>query len=66
MKKQSSPKEPNIAFTGAKDDKQPLLSITNGDTVIKLPKNQSKPFYHKDAKTIIRLYGYLYKKVVKK
>jgi hypothetical protein len=66
MNKKSSPKEPNIHFVGAKDGFQPLSSITNGDAVIKLPKTQSKPFFHKDAKTIVRLYGWLYKQVVKK
>ena len=58
---------PNIAFIGAKLNLEPLRVITNGDSpTIKLPKNQSKPFYHKDAKTILRLYGWLYKPVVNK
>jgi hypothetical protein len=56
-------KEPNIAFVGAKDKKEPLRTIVNGDQVIKLPANQSKPFFHKEAKVIIRLYGWLYKRV---
>jgi hypothetical protein len=58
---------PNIAFVGAKLGKEPLRAITDGDSpIINLPANQSKPFYHKRAKTIIRLYGYLYKPVIQK
>lgn len=57
---------PNIAFVGKKNGREPLRRITNGDQMISLPKNQSKPFYHKDAKLIIRLYGWLYKTVKSK
>lgn len=56
-------REPNIAFIGGKDRKDPLRTIVNGDQVIKLPKDQSKPFFHKEAKVICRLYGWLYKPV---
>jgi hypothetical protein len=59
-------KEPNISFVGDKDGKRPLRQIVNGDQTIKLPANQSKPFFHKDAKVIIRLYGWLYKPVTAK
>ena len=59
-------KEPNIAFVGGKDGRQPIRQIVNGDQVIKLPANQSKPFFHKDAKVITRLYGWLYKPVERK
>jgi hypothetical protein len=58
--------EPNIAFVGEKDGKQPLLQIHNGDTTIILPEDQSKPFYHAEAKTIVRLFRYLYKPVIQK
>ena len=66
MKKTRSAAAPNIAFTGEKDKKSPLRRITNGDVVISLPANQLKPFYHREAKTIIKLYGWLYKPVVSK
>ena len=64
--KKSTP-PPNIAFVGARAGYEPVRVITNGDSpAIKLRKNQTKPFYHKQAKTIIRLYGWLYKAVVNK
>jgi len=56
----------NIAFVGEKNGYQPLTAIHNGDQTIVLPEDQSKPFYHVEAKTIIRLFRYLYKPVVQK
>ncbi|MBS1797458.1 MAG: hypothetical protein JSS81_26785 [Acidobacteria bacterium] len=65
--KKPAPPAPNIAFIGARDKKDPLRVISNGDSpAIRLPKNQSKPFYHPQAKTICRLFGWLYKPVVGK
>ena len=66
MKTPKEKPQPNIAFTGAKTGREPLRQIINGDHVIKLPKNQKQPFYHKDAKTIARLYGWLYKPLTPK
>lgn len=63
--KKSTPR-PNIAFVGKKDEREAPLQLTDGDNIITLPANQSKPFYHPDAKLIIRLYGWLYKPVVSK
>lgn len=54
---------PNITFVGARLGKLPPGFISNGDSTITLRQDQSKPFYHKDAETIIRLYPELYKAV---
>lgn len=59
-----TPKTPNIAFVGNRNGFDPILEINTEPKNIKLPKNQSKPFYHKQAKEIIRLFPYLYKKVL--
>ncbi|HEX8248970.1 MAG TPA: hypothetical protein VF599_12405 [Pyrinomonadaceae bacterium] len=65
MKPEKSSPQSNIAFVGKKDGREPILSITNGETVIVLPtaNAQSKPFYHPNAKTIVRLFPELYKPV---
>jgi hypothetical protein len=56
--------KPNIAFVGrAKNHFQPLTVINNGDTMIVLPEDQSKPFFHQEAATIIRLFPTHYKPV---
>jgi hypothetical protein len=65
-KEEVSEESPNIAFVGGKDGKEPLPLINNGSSTIVLPADQSKPFFHVDAKTIIRLFPWLYKKVVDK
>lgn len=54
---------PNIAFVGGREGREPLRAINNGSSEILLPADQSKPFYHEQASTIIRLYGWLYKPV---
>lgn len=54
---------PNICFVGAKDGREPFSLINNGSETIVLPEDQSKPFYHAEASTIVRLYGWLYKPV---
>ena len=69
MKKAISNKQsaPNIAFVGRdKNGFQPLTEINNGDTTIALPEDQSKPFYHPEAKTICRLFPHHYKRVLPK
>lgn len=57
---------PNIAFVGAKDGKQPFAFIYNGNTMIVMPEDQSKPFFHAEAKKICRLFPLLYKAVLSK
>lgn len=56
----------NIAFIGKRLGRDPLLVINNGSTTIVLPEKQGRPFYHQEAKTIIKLYPWLYRKVVPK
>lgn len=56
--------KPNISFIGKKDGRDPLMLINNGDTAIVLPDNQDEPFFHNEAPTIVRLFPYLYKKVL--
>ena len=64
MQKKRSSQEPNIAFVGRnKNGFQPLTLINNGDDTIIMPKDQSKPFYHEEAKTICRLFPLFYKPV---
>lgn len=58
-----SNQEPNIVFVGGRDGREPFREIINGDEKIKLPVNQAKPFYHKNADVICRLFGWLYKRV---
>lgn len=59
--------QPNIAFIGReKNGFQPLTLINDGDTTIVLPADQSKPFFHAEAKRIIRLYPWIYKPVKSK
>jgi hypothetical protein len=68
-KKKTAPVEPgapNIAFVGEKNGHQPLQLINNGDATIVMPEDQSKPFHHAEAKTICKLYGWLYKPVTPK
>ena len=49
-------KEPNLCFTG----NEPLREIKDGKRVYRLPKNQKKRFYHKNAKQIAALFPHLY------
>jgi hypothetical protein len=63
-KSESEKPAPNIAFVGrGKNNFQPLRLINNGDATHQLPEDQSKPFFHEDAKTICRLFPTHYKKV---
>ncbi len=55
--------EPNIAFVGDEGTK-PLVNIQSAHPRgIRLPEDQSKPFYHEKAQYIIRNFGHLYKTV---
>ena len=65
MKKSEKP-QPNIAFIGAKNGYSPVRLINTEPKNLRLPANQSKPFYHKHAEVIVRLFPYLYKKVISK
>lgn len=55
----------NIAFIGDESAK-PLLKINAQGKHLKLPPDQSKPFWHEDASYIIRHFPNLYKPVVEK
>jgi hypothetical protein len=57
---------PNIAFVGSRDNREPFSLINNGDTTIVMPEDQSKPFFHPDAAMICKLFPWLYKPVVAK
>ncbi|MBX3288458.1 MAG: hypothetical protein KF855_03840 [Acidobacteria bacterium] len=59
----TEPSIPNIAFVGAKDGREPVESISDADLTIVLPKDQSRPFFHKEAVRICRLLPWLYKPV---
>lgn len=53
--------EPNIAFVGERFGYEPLTKISDGEDVISLPADQDKPFYHEDARRIVRLFPRIYK-----
>jgi uncharacterized protein YuzE len=54
--------EPNIVFIG-KEPWKPLTVIHKADKkVIRLPEDQSAPFYHKKARFIIAHYPQIYKR----
>lgn len=57
-------KQPNIAFVGGKDGFEPLREISDGMTTIVLPEKQKSPFYHAEARRIIRAFPKLYKPVL--
>lgn len=52
----------NIALVGEK----PLTEIHSQGVHIVMPKDQSKPFYLKEASFVIRSFPHLYKPVVPK
>ena len=62
--------EPNIAYVGKPEEEgrehdAPQTKIKQFRQTITLPsaEEQQKPFYHKDAGTIISLFPHLYKRV---
>jgi hypothetical protein len=67
MAKKNRSMAPNIAFVGRNKNRfEPLRQINNGDMTIKLPADQSKPFFHPDGKKICKLYPHHYKPVIPK
>jgi hypothetical protein len=58
MAKEKEKSNANIAFVG---EGKPLVSINAQGVSIKLPEDQSKPFYHERAKFIIQNFPHLYK-----
>ena len=55
--------EPNIAYVG---DVEPFKFFNTATGRISLPEDQSKPFYHAQAKLIIQTWPLLYKPVTDK
>ena len=57
-------KEPaaNIAFIGEEPWK-PLIKVHTASGRMKLPEDQSKPFYHAESGFLIRTFPHLYKAV---
>lgn len=54
--------KPNIALVGEKG----LRVINTASQTIRLPEDQSKPFFHKDARLIIQTFSDFYKPVTSK
>ena len=52
----------NVAYIGEKPWK-PLVEVNTPKETIKLPEDQSKPFYHERARYLIQNFGHLYKPV---
>jgi hypothetical protein len=61
MKKKEEQK-PNIALVGERG----LREVNAPGVSFKLPEDQSKPFYHEQAKFLCQQFPYLYKPVVEK
>jgi hypothetical protein len=58
--------DPNIVFIG-KEPWKPLTNIHTAErAVIRLPEDQSGPFYHEKARFIINHYPQLYKRFKEK
>jgi hypothetical protein len=55
-------KENNVAFVGEAPWK-PLVEVQTAYGSVKLPQDQSKPFYHPEAALLIRTFPHLYKPV---
>lgn len=54
---------PNIAYVG-KEGWKPLKDIHTAErSVVRLPEDQSEPFYHEKASFIINTFPHLYKRV---
>lgn len=58
--------KPNIAFVGQKLNREALRKISDGMDTIRLPEDQTKPFFHKDAARIVQIAPELYKPVIDK
>lgn len=54
--------QPNVAFIG-EDPWKPLVKVTSSHKTFRLPEDQSKPFYHENAKYLIQNFPHLYKPV---
>lgn len=60
--------EPNIAFIGEKIGREPITKFNDGMKLVTMPpvEEQLKPFFHKEAPRIVRLWPKLYKSYVAK